>query len=113
GTFINEALLRGAAVNRMGEAEASMGVALGDFDDDGFDDMLLTHLSGETNTLYLGDGTGQFVDYSSQSGLAAPSRPFTGFGVVCMDLEHDGDLDVVLVNGRVKRGPPAKRLDAS
>lgn len=104
GTFQNEAVLRGVAINRLGEAEASMGVTTGDVDADGHADLLLSHLRGESNTLYLGDETGQFEDATARSGLASLSLEPTGFGVGLLDLEHDGDLDVLVVNGRVKRG---------
>ena len=52
GTFREEALARGLAVNSMGQAEANMGVTVGDVDGDGLFDLLITHLSSETNTLW-------------------------------------------------------------
>ncbi|MGH7201508.1 MAG: CRTAC1 family protein, partial [Planctomycetaceae bacterium] len=106
GTFQDEALLRGVAFNALGDAEAGMGVASGDFDANGRFDLFLTHLSGETNTLYLALEDGAFTDGTARSDLGLPSLPWTGFGVAAFDLEHDGDLDLAVVNGRVKRGVP-------
>jgi hypothetical protein len=108
GTFRESALALGCAVNANGAAEASMGVAAGDVDGDGDLDLFMTHLWREKNTLYVREDHG-FVDGSMQSGLAAPSYPFTGFGTALLDLEHDGDLDVVIVNGRVEQGPSDPR----
>ncbi len=60
GTFKNEALLAGAAVNRDGKAEAGMGVDAGDFDGNGTDDIFITHLMEETNTLFTNLGRRSF-----------------------------------------------------
>ena len=105
GSYVDEAVLRGVATNRLGKSEASMGVARGDLNADGQQDLLLTHLRGETNTLYLAEQSGLFTDGTAASGLGPASLRRTGFGVAAIDLEHDGDLDLVIVNGGVKRGP--------
>ncbi|RMH15514.1 MAG: CRTAC1 family protein [Acidobacteria bacterium] len=102
GTFGDDALLLGVAINRAGQAEASMGVAVADFDGDGDEDVFLTHLSGETNTLYVNDGSGVFEDRSIESGLAAPSLPLTGFGTGWLDVDGDGWLDLLVANGAVR-----------
>ncbi|MEM7354363.1 MAG: CRTAC1 family protein, partial [Acidobacteriota bacterium] len=100
--FENRALLAGAAVSGQGHPEASMGVAVADFDADGDEDLFLTHLNRETNTLYLNDGRGLFGDRSAPSGLGAPSYSKTGFGTGWLDYDNDGWLDVLTVNGAVK-----------
>jgi hypothetical protein len=102
GTFRDDALLAGVALNRQGKAEAGMGVDAGDFDDDGDDDLVKTNLSGETNSLYVNDGHGTFEDRSLESGLAAGSLPFTSFGVGWIDADNDGRLDVLAVSGAVR-----------
>ena len=102
GTFLNEALLSGAAVNSEGQPEASMGLAAGDIDNDGDEDLFITHLNRETNTLYLNDGLGIFDDASVKSGLGAPSMEFTGFGTGFLDFDNDGWLDLLAVNGAVR-----------
>jgi hypothetical protein len=101
GGFSNQALMAGAAYNAAGAAEASMGVTAGDADGDGDEDLFMTHLNGETNTLYANDGHGNFTDASSRAGLAMGSLPFTGFGARFFDLENDGDLDLYIANGGV------------
>jgi len=102
GTLRNAGLLSGTAVNRDGKAEASMGVDAGDFDNDGDEDLFMTHLTGETNTLYVNGGTGLFEDQSARSGLGPPSLSYTGFGTAWVDFDNDGWLDILTVNGRVR-----------
>ena len=106
GTFADQAIIMGAALNSFGRPEASMGVALGDVDGDGDFDMFMTHLVNQTNTLYLNDGTWGFEDVTSARGLGASSIEYTGFGTAFVDLDHDGDLDLAIVNGRVDQNPP-------
>jgi hypothetical protein len=101
GTFKNEADLRGCAVNADGVAEAGMGVDIADFDGNGTEDIFLTHLTREKSTLFVNRGTGYFEDRSVETGVAAPSIPFTGFGTVFFDYDNDGWLDIVAVNGAV------------
>ena len=111
GTFADQALPLGLAVNRHGEPEASMGVTVGDVDANGAHDLFLTHLETETNTLYSGSRPSLFFDRSLESGLATYDRPFTGFGCGFFDYDHDGDLDLAVVNGRVNRGPRFESAD--
>ncbi len=110
GAFREGALIAGVAFNRNGQAEAGMGVIADDIDADADPDLLLTHLYGESNTLYLNqyDASlpGVFDDASASSGIAAPSLPFTGFGVGAIDFDQDGLLDLFVANGRVVRGLP-------
>ncbi|MFQ5349012.1 MAG: CRTAC1 family protein [Thermoanaerobaculia bacterium] len=102
GTFNDEAPLAGCGVNRHGSAEASMGTTAEDYDNDGDIDLLLTHLTGETNTLYVNSGRGVFTDRTLGSGLGRPSLPHTGFGTAFLDYDNDGLLDLLAVNGAVK-----------
>jgi hypothetical protein len=101
GTFKNEADIRGCAVNADGAAEAGMGVDIADFDGNGTEDIFLTHLTREKSTLFVNRGAGYFEDRSVETGVAAPSIPFTGFGTVFLDYDNDGWLDIVAVNGAV------------
>jgi enediyne biosynthesis protein E4 len=104
GTFQDMSLQLGVALNALGRSEASMGVAVGDVNQDNKPDLFVTNLRDETNTLYLNNGALGFEDESISSGLGLPSLPFTGFGTGFFDFNQDGNLDVVVVNGRVTRG---------
>ena len=101
GSFSNQALLAGAAYNLDGQAEAGMGVTAGDFDDDGDEDLFMTHLAKQTNTLYLNDGTGFFTDATRQARLATRSVASTGFGTRWFDYDNNGTLDLFSANGHV------------
>jgi hypothetical protein len=102
GTFENLALLAGCAVNMDGQPQASMGVDAGDFDQDGDEDLFMTHLNQETNTLYRNDGHGFFEDVSRESGVGAASWSYTGFGTAWFDYDGDGWLDLFVANGAVE-----------
>ena len=102
GRFRDSALLAGAALNGVGSAEGSMGVDAGDFDADGDDDLFMTHLVAETNTLYINDGAGLFEDRSAMVGLGVPSLAYTGFGTAWFDFDNDGWLDLLVANGAVR-----------
>jgi hypothetical protein len=102
GRFVDEAFLAGVAVNLDGAPEASMGVDAGDIDGDGDEDLILSHLNRQSNTLYVNEGGGLFSDQTLQAGMAAPSFPFTGFGAGWFDFDSDGALDFLVVNGEVQ-----------
>ncbi|HTM03530.1 MAG TPA: CRTAC1 family protein [Vicinamibacterales bacterium] len=101
GTFTNAALLAGTAVGPSGEAKASMGADAGDFDNDGDEDLVIGELLGQGADLYVNDGTGTFTDDSAHAGVRVPSLPFTTFGAGWIDVDNDGWLDILAVNGAV------------
>ncbi len=105
GTFRDEAEIRGCAVDVHGKPQASMGTLFADLDGDGLKDIFLTHLRGETNTLYRHAVAGIFVDHTAATGLGNPSLNYTGFGTAAVDIELDGDLDLLVANGKVMRAP--------
>jgi hypothetical protein len=102
GTFKEEAVQRGIAADAMGRAQAGMGIAVGDVDGDGLFDIFVTHLTEESQTLWKQAPRGQFRDRTVAARLAGVRG--TGFGTVLADFNHDGALDLAIVNGRVSRG---------
>lgn len=100
--LVDEAEVLGAAINMYGQTEGSMGVAAGDFDFDGDDDLFMTHWNNETNTIYRNDGDIGFMDITTTVNLASPSKSHTGFGTDWIDYDNDGDLDVFVANGAVQ-----------
>jgi hypothetical protein len=107
GTFRNTALLAGAALSPEGSAKSSMGIDAGDFDNDGDEDLFITELVGQGDDLYVNDGSGVFEDRSARAGIRLPSLPFTGFGAGWIDIDNDGWLDLVTVNGAVTQNVEA------
>ena len=101
GGFTESALFAGVGLNGAGGAEASMGIAVGDLDGDLRPELFVTHLDEETNTLYRAAGEGLWTDATDSAGLAAPSRPWVGFGTVAFDHDNDGDLDLFVANGHI------------
>ena len=102
GRFADEALLAGCALNREGQPEASMGIDAADFDRDGDEDLFMTHLAGETNTLYVNDGSGNFEDATREASPGQASWARTGFGTAWLDYDNDGWLDLLVANGAVR-----------
>ena len=100
--FTNQALAAGAALDGSGKPEASMGVVADDLDGDGDMEIFLTHLTGESNTLYIDDGAGLYHDGTNAAGLGSSSLPFTGFGVAAVDYDGDGWQDLAIANGGVR-----------
>ncbi len=105
GTFQDQAHQLGAAVNAIGRAEANMGIAVGDVGNDGGFDLFVTHLRGESNTLFRFNPEFGFQDDTVVAGLSESSIPYTGFGTGFFDFDQDGDLDLAVANGRISRGP--------
>lgn len=106
GTFKEEALFRGLAVDGVGMAQAGMGIAVGDADGDGLFDVYITHLNIERNVLWQQTPRGRFVDRTARSGLADSEWRGTGWGTLMRDFDQDGWPDIAVVNGAVTRGTP-------
>jgi hypothetical protein len=107
GTFRDMAVLMGFAYNMHGVPLAGMGIIAEDLDNDSHPDAFVTNLTNQTNTFFhnRGDNTG-FEDLTGPSGLGASSLIYTGFGTAAFDVELDGDLDLLVVNGKVQRSHP-------
>ena len=99
--FEDDALLAGTALSDRGEAEAGMGIAVGDVDGNGFEDLIVTHLDRQTNALYSNRGDGLFLERRFVAGIAEPSMPWVGFGADLADFDLDGDPDLAVANGHV------------
>ncbi len=103
GTFREEGLSRGVALDGRAMTPGNMGIALGDINGDGLFDLYVTHLTDEMNTLWQQGPRGFFQDRTAAAKLSSTRWQGTGFGTVLADFDHDGTLDLALVNGRVSR----------
>ena len=113
GTFRDEGVIRGVAVSGHGKAEASMGVSVADLNADGFLDLYITHLVHEHNRLYVGSSGKLFFDHTIESGIGELDVPWTGFGCALSDFDHDGDVDIAVINGAVRRGRGSPDADVA
>ena len=101
GTFEETGDVSGVAYNENGREQAGMGLAVGDYDNDGRVDFYITNFSDDSNTLYRNDGEGNFTDVTFQAGHGEPTIPFLGWGTTFMDYDNDGWKDVLVANGHV------------
>ena len=101
GTFREAGLLSGAAVDSNGKARAGMGIAVGDYDNDGRIDISVSNFSGEANALYRNQGSGLFSDQAVSAGIATPTIPSLGWGTFFGDFDNDGWKDLFVSNGHV------------
>jgi hypothetical protein len=101
GKFAEIGLESGTAVSGDGSEQGSMGVAVGDYLRTGHFSIFVTNFVDEYNTLYRNDGSYSFTDVSFSAKVAQASRPYVGWGTGFFDLENDGWLDLLVVNGHV------------
>jgi len=101
GTFEEIGYPSGIALNENGREQAGMGLAVGDYDNDGRVDFHITNFSDDSNVLYHNDGDDNFTDVTFQAGLGEVSIPFLGWGTSFLDYDNDGWLDLFVVNGHV------------
>jgi len=101
GTFEDLSFTSGFALNEDGREQASMGLAIGDYNNDGRPDLYVTNFSDDSNTLYRNDGHGLFTDVTFAAGHGTPTIPFLGWGVGFLDFDNDGWKDVFVANGHV------------
>ena len=100
GTFEETGIFSGAALNEDGQEQAGMGVAVADYDEDGWLDILKTNFSEDTPNLYHNSKDGSFLDEVYPAGLGVRNQ-FLGWGALFLDADHDGRKDILLVNGHV------------
>ncbi|MBC8203301.1 MAG: CRTAC1 family protein [Planctomycetes bacterium] len=103
GTFKNEAEVRGCAIDGSGNKKAGMGTEIFDADQDGDPDILVVNMENQSDSLFLNDGDGYFVDATGATGLVGLSRLHTRFGVLREDFDNDGNSDLYVANGRISR----------
>jgi hypothetical protein len=109
GVFEEIGFPSGFAVNEEGREQAGMGLALGDFDNDGRLDAYITNFSDDSNTLRRNLGDGSFADVTGALRLRTPTLPFLGWGTGFLDYDNDGWLDLFVANGHVY--PQVDRFD--
>ncbi len=100
GTFEDIGVGTGCALSQDGKPQAGMGVAIGDYDRDGFMDIFKTNFAGDTSTLYSNSGDGYCDDRTFMGGMGVNTR-WLGWGTAFLDLDNDGWLDLFLTNGHV------------
>ena len=101
GTFDDVSYASGFALNNAGREVASMGIAVGDYENNGMLDVFDTAFSDDYKPLYHNEGDANFTDISYHLGLAEPSVPFLGWGDAFIDYDNDGWKDLLWSNGHV------------
>jgi hypothetical protein len=101
GTFEDQSYVSGFALNKDGREIASMGLAVGDYRNNGRLDLLVTDFSDDYKVLYRNDGGMSFSDVSDQVGIGQIPVPFLGWGAGLIDYDNDGWKDIFMVNGHV------------
>jgi len=101
GSFEDVSYLSGYALNEAGREVANMGIAAGDYENNGHLSLVNTTFSDDYNVLFQNDGTATFNDVSFQAGIAQSSIPFVGFADGFLDYDNDGWLDLLILNGHV------------
>jgi hypothetical protein len=100
GTFTEVGMEAGVAVNSDGQEQANMGIAVGDYDADGWLDLFLPHFSDDTPIL-LRNIKGEFFDDLTNAAGLEVNTQYVCWGVSFVDLDNDGWLDLFHVTGTV------------
>jgi hypothetical protein len=101
GTFEDISYSSGFALSEDGREQASMGIAVGDYNRDGRVDLFTTTFSDDYKTLYRNDGGGNFTDVTYQAGLGGPTTPFLSWGTAFLDFENSGLVGLFIASGHV------------
>ena len=101
GTFEDDGYLSGFALNADGREIASMGIAAGDYENNGLVDFFITDFGDDYKVLFHNDGDATFTDVSYKAGVAQTTIPFVGWGDGFIDYDNDGWLDLFMVGGHV------------
>ena len=101
GTFEDASFTSGFALNEDGHEVAAMGVAVGDYLNNGLLDFAVTDFSDEAKLLYRNEGGGSFTEVAMRAGVGKKSIPFLGWGTGFLDYDNDGWLDLLMINGHI------------
>ncbi len=101
GTFEDDSYASGFAVNGDGREIAGMGIGVGDYQNNGLLDLVVTDFSDDYKVLYHNDGNANYTDLSYPAGIAQDSIPFLGWGTGFIDYDNDGWKDIIMINGHV------------
>ena len=101
GTFDDQSYVSGFGLNKDGREIASMGIAAGDYENNGLIDFYVTDFGDDYKVLFHNDGDASFTDVSYNVGIAQTTIPFVGWGDGFIDYDNDGWLDLFEVNGHV------------
>lgn len=102
GQFVEQGVVLGCASSADGTFQATMGIALNDFDHNGQLDFYVTHFEDDYNTLYANQGDAGFADITGQSGLREPTIDYLAFGTVMYDFDQNGFQDLFVANGHIE-----------
>jgi enediyne biosynthesis protein E4 len=101
GKFKDIGLESGTAVSDDGSEQASMGIAIGDYNHTGRPSIYVTNFSDENDLLYKNEGDWNFKEVSYAAGVALPSLPWVKWGTAFVDMDNDGWVDLIGVTGHV------------
>jgi hypothetical protein len=102
GRFTDMGVESGTALSVTGKRQGGMGVCWGDYNNDLRSDLLVTTFTQEPKSLYRNDGDGLFSERSYEAGISQSTLLWVGFGTRFLDYDHDGRLDLAMVNGHVE-----------
>ncbi|HVQ37404.1 MAG TPA: CRTAC1 family protein [Pyrinomonadaceae bacterium] len=101
GRFEDIAVASGAGYDENGKTYAGMGVAVGDYDNDGYADIVISTLSNERYPLYHNDRDLTFTYATNSAGVGQITLPYSGWGAGFIDADNDGLRDIFVAQSHV------------
>jgi len=102
GKFEEVGFDENVALREDGTYISGMGVDFRDLDNDGYPDIFLVALDGETFPLYKNTGKGSFVEVTRESGMTRLTLPMSGYSPTIADFDNDGWKDIFVTRGHVQ-----------